>query len=226
MTSPRTRLGDSNDPRIEAQQAGTGTREYSAIPEPTSDNTEAVLKALKESVEGMLGSRGSLQSNGVLVEDLESLGLIRVEDNGFVRNTITDVIPTPTPIAEIVAASVAAVLPVGSLYSSVVSTSPATLFGIGTWVRIGAGVLLMDGGGGFTEGTQYGQATSNAHGHGAGTLATGAATSNAPTNLVAGATFSTGVHLHPITGSVANNSPTTNDNYPPTLAIYVWKRTA
>lgn len=220
MTSPRTRLGDPNDPRIEAQQAGTGTREYSAIPEPTSENTEAVLKALKESVEGMLGSRGSLQSNGVLVEDLESLGLIRVEDNGFVRNTIADTLPASLSMEE--------VHPVGTLFIAVVATNPSVLLGIGTWARIGAGTLLMDGGGGFVEGTAYGQATSNPHGHGSGTLANGASTANKSVNNGTGlaSALALSSHGHSISGSVANNTPTTNDNYPPTLAVYMWKRTA
>jgi hypothetical protein len=39
--------------------------------------------------------------------------------------------------------SMSDVYPVGSVYISVVSTSPATLFGIGTWAAIGAGRVLV-----------------------------------------------------------------------------------
>lgn len=219
MTSPRIRLGDSNDPRLEAQQAGTGTRDYSAIPEPSDDNTQEVLKALKESVEGILGSRGGLQSNGVLVEDLESLGLITVEDNGFVRNTVNNFIPKVLDILK-------ATYPVGTVYVSIVSTNPATLIGIGTWSRIGTGTMLVDGGTGFTEGTTGGQATSDAHGHGAGTLVTGAQSQTQTIQSGTGDTAPGNTHTHGISGSVANNSPTTDDNYPPYLAVYMWKRTA
>lgn len=35
------------------------------------------------------------------------------------------------------------VYPIGCIYQSVVSTSPATLFGMGTWVALGAGKVLV-----------------------------------------------------------------------------------
>lgn len=41
------------------------------------------------------------------------------------------------------ALSVAAAWPVGSIFISVVSTNPATLLGIGTWVAFGAGRVLV-----------------------------------------------------------------------------------
>lgn len=42
-----------------------------------------------------------------------------------------------------VQAALQAVYPVGSIYTSTVSTSPATLFGFGTWVEFGAGKVLV-----------------------------------------------------------------------------------
>ena len=42
-----------------------------------------------------------------------------------------------------VQAALAAIYPVGSIYISTVSTSPATLFGFGTWVAFGAGKVLV-----------------------------------------------------------------------------------
>jgi microcystin-dependent protein len=42
-----------------------------------------------------------------------------------------------------VATVINAVYPVGSIYTSVVSTNPATLFGVGTWAAFGAGRVLV-----------------------------------------------------------------------------------
>jgi len=43
----------------------------------------------------------------------------------------------------LVASSPLDLMPIGYIYTSVVSTSPATLFGGGTWVRIGQGRVLV-----------------------------------------------------------------------------------
>jgi len=48
--------------------------------------------------------------------------------------------------------------PVGSIYSSTVSTNPGTLFGFGTWVAYGAGRVLIGNGGGYTAGATGGSA--------------------------------------------------------------------
>lgn len=50
------------------------------------------------------------------------------------------------------------VYPVGAIYISTKSTSPATLFGFGTWQRIGAGRTLIDSGTGYTAGSTGGSA--------------------------------------------------------------------
>lgn len=72
------------------------------------------------------------------------------------------------------------VFPVGSVYISTASTNPATLFGIGTWERIGSGRTLIDAGGGFTAGSTGGADTHRltvnempAHNHTAWTEAAG-----------------------------------------------------
>ena len=53
----------------------------------------------------------------------------------------------------------AAAYPVGSIYTSTVSTSPATLFGFGTWVTFGAGrVLLSQDGSTYVAGATGGSA--------------------------------------------------------------------
>jgi hypothetical protein len=56
------------------------------------------------------------------------------------------------------AIALAAAYPIGSIYTSTVSTSPATLFGFGTWVAFGAGRVLIGNGGGFSAGATGGSA--------------------------------------------------------------------
>ena len=63
---------------------------------------------------------------------------------------VTDVIPmvddpAGTPVTQKVtfASVLSLAYPVGAIYQSVISTSPATLFGIGTWAALGAGKVLI-----------------------------------------------------------------------------------
>jgi len=48
------------------------------------------------------------------------------------------------------------IYPVGSIYTSTVSTIPSTLFGFGTWSAFGAGRVLIGNGGGYTAGATGG----------------------------------------------------------------------
>jgi hypothetical protein len=48
--------------------------------------------------------------------------------------------------------------PIGSIYTSTVSTNPGTLFGFGTWVAFGAGRVLIGDGGGYSAGATGGSA--------------------------------------------------------------------
>jgi len=48
--------------------------------------------------------------------------------------------------------------PVGSIYSSTVSTDPGTSLGFGTWTQFGAGRMMMGAGGAFSPGTTGGSA--------------------------------------------------------------------
>lgn len=57
-----------------------------------------------------------------------------------------------------VQAAVQALYPIGSIYSSTVSTNPNTLFGFGTWTAYGAGRVLIGDGGGFSAGATGGSA--------------------------------------------------------------------
>jgi len=130
-----------------------------------------------------------------------------------------------------------AAYPVGSVYTSVISTNPATLLGVGTWAAFGAGRVLLGNGGGYSAGATGGATTDShtlttsempAHNHIGGTAsqfpngpygtATGSSSNQATqnnTNNKYGYTSTTG-------GGAAH----THDIMQPYIVVYFWKRTA
>lgn len=142
-------------------------------------------------------------------------------------------------ISESIRSSIlAAVYPVGSIYTSVNSTSPATLFG-GTWTRIQGYFLLAanDKYDAYKPGATGGSVN---HSHGYGSLyaamankgtsghyyksKTGVSFTPNEYKKDTGAGYSTttaqteGIQVYGTTGSA--------DGMPPFLAVYIWKRTA
>ena len=146
-----------------------------------------------------------------------------------------------------------ATYPVGAIYMSTVSTSPATLFG-GTWAALGARFLIGVGTG-YANGATGGAATHThttpnhahttpsvgltvaqlaAHTHGSridNSWAGGLGSGNncypgfGGTGLATTSAGSGSAHGH---GNTGNAAPTTNSgsSLPPYLAVYMWKRTA
>lgn len=122
------------------------------------------------------------------------------------------------------------IYPVGSVYMSVNSADPSTLFG-GTWERI-EDVFLLASGSIHAAGTTGG---SESHKH---TSPVGYNTSNnafgisykqgSYTTTVNGEYASTGDKVTTGSGSYSWKLPTTStdSNMPPFLAVYAWKRTA
>ena len=132
--------------------------------------------------------------------------------------------------------------PIGSIYTSTVSTNPNTLFGFGTWTAFGAGRVLIGNGGGFTAGDTGGSAdaivvshthtttvTDPGHSH---TVITGAGTQN-----IVGADMQNNTNpngrnttANATTGITVANSTTgssgTNANLQPYVVVYMWNRTA
>nr|MDD4711601.1 hypothetical protein [Eubacteriales bacterium] len=143
--------------------------------------------------------------------------------------------------------------PVGAVYMSVSSTSPATLFG-GTWSAIAAGTFLVAAGTGYAAGATGGAAThshttpnhahttpnmtlalwqipSHTHAYGQveylninGATYAGIAW-NYSHQYTTGAAGGGGAHGH---GNTGNAAPTTNaaSSLPPWKAFYMWERTA
>jgi hypothetical protein len=64
-----------------------------------------------------------------------------------------------TAFVQAAALSLSTIYPIGSIYTSTVSTNPNTLFGFGTWVAFGAGRVLLGDGGGYSAGATGGSAT-------------------------------------------------------------------
>ena len=102
------------------------------------------------------------------------------------------------------------VYPVGSIYMSVASTSPETLFG-GTWTRI-QDVFLMCGGSSYSPGSTGGSAdlVVPSHTHSATTGADGAHThtitaTSAGSHNHSASTSSAGSHNHDLSGTGANS---------------------
>lgn len=127
------------------------------------------------------------------------------------------------------------IYPVGSIYMSMNSTNPATLFG-GTWEQI-QNTFLLAAGTGYTAGTTGGEASHTltvdempSHKHDVTTVTKASWTQTSSTwAYLARATANDGtteskvntyVTLSYTGGSAAHN------NMPPFLAVYMWKRTA
>ena len=133
--------------------------------------------------------------------------------------------------------------PVGSIYTAIISTNPGTLFGFGTWTTFGAGRMLisLDSGnvlfdtaeetGGSANATlpshtHTATVTDPSHVHTFASPQVGGATVNAA-SPTGGGTQNTGSAVTGIT--VANSTEgasATNANYPPFIAVFMWKRTA
>ncbi len=136
-------------------------------------------------------------------------------------------------LADIGAATVSAMLdkayPVGSIYMSVNSINPKTLFG-GTWVQIKDRFLLAAGTT-YKAGATGGEATHTltesempSHKHAVYFPNDAAADHSAPGNYPDGPSDSTYYAVGSYTSSAGGGGA--HNNMPPYLAVYVWKRTA
>lgn len=135
-----------------------------------------------------------------------------------------------------------ALYPVGSIYSSTVSTNPNTLFGFGTWVAYAAGRVLIGNGGGFSAGATGGSAdavvvshthtatvTDPGHSHTFTNYSTSSGSSTTPI-IGSSNTTTTNTTNSNTTGISVSNSTTgvsgTNANLQPYVVVYMWNRTA
>lgn len=119
--------------------------------------------------------------------------------------------------------------PVGSVVTLAVATDPATLFGVGTWVRLGAGRVVVDAGTGFTAGTTGGEVNHTltsgelpAHSHPINTPYSVNNESETPSILAIGQNQQGTLNLS--TGSTGGGAA--HNNMPPYYVGYIWRRTA
>ena len=132
--------------------------------------------------------------------------------------------------------------PVGSIYTAVVATNPATLLGVGVWAAFGAGRVVLGHGGGYTAGNTGGATTDShtlttteipSHNHGFRAYNGGNSFTNSwgyPQTVTNGgdraanATYNTTTtHLvQPEGGGGAH----THDIVQPYIVVYMWQRTS
>ena len=129
--------------------------------------------------------------------------------------------------------------PVGSVFTAVVSTNPATLLGYGVWLAFGAGRMLVgldaldpdfdtveETGGAKTVTLTAAQSGLPAHRH--QMLRERSATTGGATTLIARTSdTSSTADVNVFTENVAAaNAAEAHPNLPPFIVVYLWKRTA
>jgi len=122
--------------------------------------------------------------------------------------------------------------PVGSIYTSVVATNPATLLGVGAWSAFGAGRVMLGAGSGFTAGN-VGGATTDSH---ALTVNEIPAHNHSITQRgIQGATYdfqeaitgqSGGTTITINTANKGGGAVHTHDIMQPYIVVYMWRRTS
>ena len=164
----------------------------------------------------------------------------RLHAGGPTENTspaATDIIPVQSGSADMQRATLANVLklvwPVGSVFLAVVSTSPATLLGFGTWVAMAVGKFLVgvdagdpdfdaaeDTGGAKTHTLVEAEIPAHAHLLQRYPTTTGGSTGFTADTSMSGTPADTTLSTKAAGGGGAHN------NLPPFCAVYAWKRTA
>lgn len=130
--------------------------------------------------------------------------------------------------------TLAQVYPVGCIYTTTVSTNPATVFGFGTWSAFGAGRVLVgldsvqtefdtveETGGAKTHTLTTGEMPAHTHVITSQTATTGSATSYEHGTLD---TSSAEAEATEVTGSTGGGGA--HNNLQPYIVVYFWKRTA
>lgn len=154
-----------------------------------------------------------------------------------------------TAFVQAAATALSTIYPIGSIYTSTVSTNPNTLFGFGTWVAFGAGRVLLGDGGGYAAGATGGSAdaivvshthsatttsTDSGHTHGS-SIGSGFISNGGSEQLAGGNNLNFGRPSTTATGTASISSSTsisttgssgTGANLQPYVVVYMWNRTA
>ena len=148
----------------------------------------------------------------------------------------TQVATTAYVQAEFTLANVNAMAyPVGSIYTAIVSTNPATLLGVGTWTAFATGRMLigLDGtdtdfdtveetGGAKTHTLTTDEMPSHTHDHNTPDVWSAPSGSGSVTYTSGESAGASGIA--DVTDATGGGSA--HNNMPPFIAVYMWKRTA
>ena len=145
----------------------------------------------------------------------------QIATTAYTTSAITAAVPTAAQVN-------AHAYPVGSVYTSVVATNPATLLGVGVWAVFGSGRVMLGAGGGYTAGATGGATTDShslsvneipPHTHGL-PLRHGGGNGTSPYYAVTheGSYFTS--------NSTGGGAAHTHDIMQPYIVVYIWKRTS
>lgn len=185
---------------------------------------------------------GKVDTYTITTQDNQQFNFEVTNGDGLV-NSVMGVSPSTGTFDVPLAGIMNLIYPVGSIYMSMSSTSPATLFGMGTWVAIEGSFLVgvkSDDTDFSTAGNTGGEKTHTltsgempAHNHGSN----GAATTGSIGLSDGNTTSMTDANGYNLLWSKASTSGTyiavkqegsgqAHNNLPPYFAVYMWQRTA
>jgi hypothetical protein len=129
--------------------------------------------------------------------------------------------------------------PIGSIYTAIVATNPNTLFGFGTWTAFGAGRMLIsldstnalfdtaeETGGSANAVLVSHTHTDTGHTHTIPTVNSASNGNDAIGTTASAANATKTTNSNSSLGLSTEGVSGTNANYPPFIAVYMWKRTA
>ena len=268
-------LAVSGNETISGTLAVTGATTFTGIPSgPTAgagtNTTQLATTAFVTNVTGTLGTMSTQNANSVTITGGTINGVTgtnsgmtvgtatnatNVVSSGTIASNVTATTQSAgtnnTTVATTAFATTAiqALYPVGSIYTSTVSTNPNTLFGFGTWVAFGAGQVMIGNGSGFTAGSTGGSAdaivvshthtatstvTDSGHTH-TGSIAAQGSQSGGSYSSYAGYgsltpppgsinSATTGITV--ATTNASTGTSGTGANLQPYIVVYMWNRTA
>ena len=155
--------------------------------------------------------------------------ILEQNDNGTFTERVVSKTPSQLNAA---AGDVSAAWPIGSVFTSVVSTNPATLLGFGTWSSIAAGRVLVgldSGDASFdtaeeTGGSKTVQSSAQTF---TGTQGTTSANSGSAVKIgTSNANAAPTSHTHTLTPAGTNTPGPATSVVQPYFVVYFWKRTA
>ena len=205
-----------------------------------------------------VGSNVSLRTSAAFLNEVGAHESRITQNEADIAQNAADIIQLQADLDPLVTTLLERIYPVGSLYSSTLSTNPGTTMAFGTWVAHAQGRALVGVGNNgqttWAQGDKRGSETHTlttaqmpSHTHGSGSYGTNSAGnhrhsipaiqvygdqlySGSANNAHSNGTQNTGYagsHSHSVNGtSGSSGGGSAHNNVQPSIAIYVWKRTA